>query len=251
MAPDPGKYDRKGTLIAAALTVGLHLAALLFCNFSGFKYIYPPPEEKSILIDFTDDKPLVTKTPSKPSPAHAPEPVDGAQAETSHAKPNDVPDTQPVPDGDVETPSKVDPQPAKEEPKEEEIIDTRALFRGGKSVSQSADTSSVRAGRPDAGTSGDSRYPGKGDWSLDGRRLDGKLPSPAYTSQETGTVVVRIWVNMYGSVEKAEVIGEKTTVTNKQLWQASREAALSTRFKQDINHPELQEGSITYVFSLK
>lgn len=251
MNGNPQKYDRKASVLAICLTVAIHLGALLFCNFSGFKYIYPPPEEKSILIDFTEEAPLVTKNESKPAPAPAVRSEETVPAPAKQSVVESVGEKAPSNEGDVEVPAKMENKPVTEP--EEEIIDTRALFRGGKSSTQttSADTTARSKGLPNGRNGGEGVAEGTGNWSLEGRRIEGRLPSPTYSGGETGTVVIRIWVDMYGSVEKAEVVGDKTTVTSKQLWQAAREAALKTRFRQDINHPELQEGSITYVFSLR
>lgn len=85
---------------------------------------------------------------------------------------------------------------------------------------------------------------------LKGRSVDGALPRPAYNVQESGTVVVTIWVDNYGKVQKAVAGADGTTATDKRLWAAARKAAMETHFSMDSDAPALQQGSITYVFSL-
>lgn len=87
---------------------------------------------------------------------------------------------------------------------------------------------------------------------LEGRTIDkGGLKKPSYTTQKSGTVVVDIWVDQYGKVQKAVPGGEGTTVKDKELWNAARKAALETGFNMDANAPALQHGAITYIFNLR
>ncbi len=79
----------------------------------------------------------------------------------------------------------------------------------------------------------------------------GALPSPAYKVQEAGKVVVKIWVDQYGKVVKAQAGVEGTTATDKTLWNAARAAALGAQFNMKADAPTMQEGTITYIFNLK
>ena len=83
---------------------------------------------------------------------------------------------------------------------------------------------------------------------LAGRRVDGTLPKPGYEVEASGKVVVKIWVNQYGEVEKAQAGVEGTTATDKTLWQAAYKAAMVAHFNMDASAPALQEGTITYIF---
>jgi len=85
---------------------------------------------------------------------------------------------------------------------------------------------------------------------LKGRNVVGTLPRPAYGVQESGTVVVTVWVDQYGNVTKALAGAEGTTVTSTELWTAARNAAMKTHFNQKANAPALQQGTITYIFTL-
>lgn len=74
------------------------------------------------------------------------------------------------------------------------------------------------------------------------------LMKPACELQESGIVVVKIWVDQYGQVTKAVAGADGTTAKDQTLWAASRKAALDTHFNMDGEAPVLQEGMITYVF---
>ena len=51
------KEAKVSTTTGIVLTVAVHLVVLLSCAFTGLKYIYPPPEEQTFLIDFEEDEP--------------------------------------------------------------------------------------------------------------------------------------------------------------------------------------------------
>ena len=76
------------------------------------------------------------------------------------------------------------------------------------------------------------------------------LPVPDYNAKESGTIVVDIWVDNYGNVTKAESGAEGTTLTNKSLLLAARNAAMKAHFSQKADAPALQKGTITYIYTL-
>ena len=79
---------------------------------------------------------------------------------------------------------------------------------------------------------------------LTGRSINGALPS--FFSDKTGTVVVDIWVDNYGLVQKAEAGAEGTTVTDSELWSKARSSAMRTSFNMSADAPAMQKGTITY-----
>lgn len=89
-------------------------------------------------------------------------------------------------------------------------------------------------------------------FELEGRMI-GKtgLKKPMCTVNESGKVVVDIWVDQSGKVVKAIPGAEGTTISSNQAWSASRTAALETMFNRKSDAPALQRGSITYSFNLK
>lgn len=62
---------------------------------------------------------------------------------------------------------------------------------------------------------------------LDGRSVNGTLPIPKSTGVQAGNVVVEIWVDNYGSVQKAIAGANGTTTQDRQAWEVARKAALS------------------------
>lgn len=89
-----------------------------------------------------------------------------------------------------------------------------------------------------------------GSFNLNGRTLrGGGLPSPAYTSQVEGRIVIEITVNPRGNVINA-VIGKGTNIDDAPLRKSAIEAARQAQFNsiQGINN---QSGTITYRYSLK
>lgn len=86
--------------------------------------------------------------------------------------------------------------------------------------------------------------------TLKGRKVAGVLPLPESTIQAEGIVVVTIWVDQYGTVQKATAGVEGTTLVDTNAWAAARKAALGAHFNTDAKAPALQEGTITYIFTI-
>ena len=111
-------------------------------------------------------------------------------------------------------------------------------------------SATFKAGQPDGNTD-KGQTTGAPNAHLKGRNVVGTLPRPAYRVQESGTVVVTVWVDQYGTVKKAQAGADGTTVTNTELWTAARNAAMNTKFNLKADAPALQQGTITYIFTLK
>lgn len=250
--------ERNSVITGLALTVALHICAILLVSFTGLTYLYPPPQETSMLIDFEENEEIVQEIVRGKEPrseevdrSRPVELVQRSESPVSEARENLTPETKPDTFGDVET---QEPE-RKEEPK----LDPRASFPGmakkdtSLTAQHSANDNSLayKAGQP-AGNTSKGNTDDKPNAHLEGRSVDkAGLKRPAYTIQESGTVVVSIWVDQYGNVQKATPGAAGTTVTNKTLWAAARNAAMETHFTQSADAPALQEGTITYVFKLK
>lgn len=86
---------------------------------------------------------------------------------------------------------------------------------------------------------------------LSDRSVIGTLPKSVCNIQACGKVVVRIWVNQYGAVQKVIPGAEGTTVTDQTLWNAARNAAKKAHFTMSSDAPAFQGGgTITYVFTM-
>jgi len=246
----------KAKLIGFIVTVLFHGALLSVCVSSGLKYIYPPPEEKSMVIEFDEDfqEPIDIETGREPR-GEDPQPekevvlVKRAESPVQASKPNVAEETKVDEVGDVEVP----------EPPREKEINKRALFSSAMN-SQKKDTLEQQTARrvSDALSSGHSSgnttngsQEGTPSVKLAGRNVDGSLPLPSYNVNDGGRVVVRIQVNRKGEVVSAIPGDIGTTTTSARLRDAAKQAALRARFNVASNAPELQEGTITYNFRLR
>lgn len=79
---------------------------------------------------------------------------------------------------------------------------------------------------------------------LAGRSVNGTLPT--FSSDKAGKIIVQIWVDNYGSVQKAIAGAEGTTVTDKELCEQARKAALNAHFNMSADAPVMQEGVIIF-----
>lgn len=250
--------EKAGRRAGAILTVVAHAAAILVVSGSGMKYLYPPPGEMSMLIDFQELEELPEQIPSSVQPrseeVDLTAPVELVQQSRSpevSKAPNLTPATVPDDFGDVpvDTP----------EPREEPKLDPRASFPGmarkdtslTASHTASESTPEYKAGQSQGNTTS-GRTDTKPNAHLVGRKvIDKNMPVPVYNVQESGTVVVTIRVDQYGNVQSAIAGADGTTVTDRTLWAAARKAAMETHFNMSADAPALQEGTITYVFKLK
>lgn len=254
------EQDKRARLSGLAVTVAVHALAAVFCVTAGLKYLDPPPPETSFLIDFEEEiqeleKPDPAKVGRQPQaeevdPTKPVELVQKAESPYVSDRPNKTPATKPDTHGDVAVST---PQ-QKEEPK----LDPRASFPG---MSQQDDKATAphaaseasegfKAGQPD-GNAKEGRTTGNANAQLKGRTVVGTLPKPSYNAQLEGTVVVQVKVDQYGNVTEAIPGIEGTTVTDKNLWNAARSAAMKAHFNMSADAPVIQTGTITYKFKLQ
>ena len=83
---------------------------------------------------------------------------------------------------------------------------------------------------------------------LSDNRLAAKKIKPKYSCQESGKVIVRVWVNREGVTIKAEAGVRGTTESASCLLEEAKSAALRTTWTPYFNAPEVQIGQITYNF---
>jgi len=234
------KEADKGTagLTGILLTVALHGGLIVLLSSAGLKYISPPPAESSFVLEFEDEAEMEEEEEIIPEVVRA------------------------LPDVRTETRIPKAENPKMDEPAEkvqDSGLDPRASFPGmaKNKPEATAETSPDEGSAADTlaagikGNSTDGRSDGTPNAVLKGRNTYGIVPKPAYNVQEEGTVVVEIWVDNYGNVAKAVPGGDGTTVSNKTLNAAAREAALKTHFNMSADAPALQQGTITYIFKLK
>ena len=251
--------EKNARVTGILATLALHALALVLLLCSGLNYLDPPPPERtSLLIEFEEEvaaeKPVSTSIGRQPQAQEVDieKPVELVQkADSPHVndRPNTTPETKPDAHGDVEVPT-----PPVEEPK----LDPRASFPGMSKKDSDATTphsasepgEGFKAGQPDGNTR-EGKTEGSANAHVKGRTVIGSLPKPSYATQLEGIVVVQVKVDQYGNVTEAVAGAEGTTVTDKTLWSAARNAAMKAHFNMDANAPAVQTGTITYIFKLK
>lgn len=254
------EQERQGKMSRAAgavLTVFMHLCLLACFFLTGFKYLDPPPPEKTpILIEF--DEPEISKPKQswngarpqveKPDPAKDIKLVQNSEAPLEGSKSNEAPEATVDDFGDVDV----------HEPEREKPIDRRALFTAADNKTdkdtlapQTARELSdqLKAGHA-SGNIKNGATSGEPNARLVGRTTIGRLPAPEYNVQAAGKVVVQIWVDQYGKVQKAVISATGTTATDRKLWNAARAAAMEAQFNMKADAPAMQEGTITYIFKI-
>lgn len=247
-------FDKVGKRVGIIFTVLIHVG-LLFVSFkAGLKYIYPPPEEIGILLEFEQEEPKPIRVTTgiepraeKANPDEEIRLVQRSEAPVTGTEASSGVETTVGTEGDVEVPEPPRPKP----------IDRRALFSTAKNkkdtlAPQVAERASddLRAGHPQGNTvvGGTDGTPSA---KLEGRTIMGNLPIPEYGVEASGKVVVRILVDQYGKVTNATPGAKGTTVQDATLWEAAKKAALEARFNISQSAPVVQEGTITYIFTLQ
>lgn len=96
----------------------------------------------------------------------------------------------------------------------------------------------------------DDDSPINGIFQLSGRKLL-QHPYVAYNTQEEGKVIVSIVVDREGKVIKAIGGAKGSTTTSEFLINIAEKSALDAQFNADMNAPDEQVGTLTFVFRLK
>lgn len=87
-------------------------------------------------------------------------------------------------------------------------------------------------------------------YRLEDRYVIGKVELPEHLGAQGGQITVNVFVNQYGTVKKTSV-ADGATITDPEVIESVRKAALKTDFNSNYDAPELVEGTITYTFKKK
>ena len=89
-------------------------------------------------------------------------------------------------------------------------------------------------------------------YRIEDRYVRYDIEKPELKGDEVGNVVISILVNCSGDVNSAK-LKSATGITNEEVIEACKKAALKTKFNYDPNHDydKKQPGTITYTFSAK
>lgn len=255
------RQTRLSRAAGAGLAAAVHAVVLSCACLGGMTYLDPPPPEREeILIDFDDFEAEVRKPERnwsrtrvkspEPDRTRPDETVKMAKAQFEGKTQNVAKEATVGPDGDVEV---------KEPPREKEI-NRRALFHAAENREEKDTLAPQTARTPGdeldtghaAGNVERGKISGEPNARLEGRSVVGHLARPAYNVQKEGTVVVRIAVDQNGRVTEAVPGVDGTTVTDRTLWNAARNAAMDARFTKTTDVTKMKQfGTITYIFKLK
>lgn len=241
------------------LTVAVHVIVVLCFVFSGFRYVWPPPQEK-ILIAFEDIDDLeLEETPPEFRGETASEDVDidkpvnevrQAESPLTSSTRNDATASRPTPSGDVEIPA------TQETPLDPKAIfpghnkrDTSNTSQGAKEPSGSL-TPGQPTGGPDGALDGDANAHVSG-WKVNKK---GDLGRPG--KNKKGIVVVEITIDDKGNVINARVTtkpdsdGRVTDTFDPELTSLAVKAAQQFTFTPTSNQRS-KVGTVTCRFNLK
>ncbi len=233
-------------LIGLIVSIVAHGLLILCLLLMGLRYPDPPPPELGVEMDMGEFSDVGTDS------EHAAEGGEDLSSESSYANDDNNELTQQS--EDVPLTSKKTPSPTKNKKKpkdnvkpqsEETKIDQNALFTKGRVKKGSGGSTGVGegSGKGSGGEGGGSGI----SFSLAGRGSK-SLPLPTATSSENGSIVVEIRVDQEGNVVFAKAVWKGTTLTDTNLWRRCEQAAKKSKFTAKPDAPELQKGTITYIF---
>lgn len=250
--------------VAAVVVYAAVCAVVMFLTYT----ITLPEPEIGMIVDFgTGDEGMGEEDPAvsdvDPAPvASPPQPQDDPE-QVMTTEQDDAPEVAPPPRPTTTTPR---PEPSREPtpapptpapPAPERTVDSRALFpgrtEGGQAASQGNTDAQGNQGTTEGSPAGGANEGGSGvaGFSLDGRRVVGSWPLPAYNVDVEGRVVISITVNAAGAVTGAAYQMSGSTTNNATLREAARAAAMRARFTpREDGSDAPQTGTITYIFRL-
>lgn len=233
-------------LIGIGVSIAVHGLAISLLLILGLRYPDPPPPELGVEMDLGEFSDIGADT------EHAAE--GGEDVSLGETIPDEevgevTQDAEDVPlvSKKTENKQKKPKQEPVAKPKEnkEPEINQNALFKGG------------RVKKGSGGDAGEGKGDGKGSggdgagsgtsFSLAGRGAK-SLGKPSSTSKETGSVVVEIRVNQDGDVVSAKAVLRGTTLLDTNIWRLCEQAAKKSKFAANHDAPEVQKGTITYIF---
>ena len=87
-------------------------------------------------------------------------------------------------------------------------------------------------------------------YRLEDRYNRSRIYEPEFLGNEIGVVILTIYVDYSGDVKSAK-LKSANGITNEEVIEACKKAALRTDFNIDVSSNDLKVGTITYIFSVK
>jgi hypothetical protein len=243
--------NNKRTIISVVVTLLFHSILLLILVSMGLKYPDPPPAEIGVEMDLGSLEDSGNAMMGELGGSDASNPIhDISEAAEDYAsqttddvalttKPTTKPSSKPSTQETAQT-------------SKEETINPNALFQRGKVKNTGSGQGDGKGdGQGDGNDGGGGTgFDGTGSghtFSLAGRGSK-NLGLPPSKTDDVGSIVVTIWVNPEGNVDRAVAGARGTTIDNRSLWRHCENAAMRSKFSAAPNAPMQQKGTITYKF---
>lgn len=182
------------------------------------------PEEKSerkVAADKSEKKSIAKPAASKSAASKpAEKPVAAKQVTKSAAA---QPDEKPAPTGVVSFINEL-------------VGDAQEEYRAAKKANQNAPKKAVVP-----------ILKVKSSYRMEDRYVGYKVYEPQELGSAEGIVKLDITINYSGDVKSAK-LNSASTITDEEVIEACKKAALKTRFNYNYDAPKLQQGTITYTF---
>lgn len=181
------------------------------------------PEEKSernVAADKSEKKLSAKPAASKPSASKLAEKPVAAKQETKSAAAK--PDEKPAPTGVVSFINEL-------------VGDAQEEYRAAKKANENAPKKAVVT-----------RLKVKSSYRMEDRYSYG-VDNPQELGNAEGIVKLDITIDIYGQVKSAK-LNSASTITDEEVIEACKKAALKTMFNLNSDAPKLQQGTITYTF---
>ncbi len=238
--------DKKRCLISAGITFGVCGIGVVLLLVLGLRYPDPPPPELGVELDAGQFSDVGTDY------EHAPEGGEDVSSENSVSD-NELSEvTQQAEDVPLHSKPSKAKKPKTKQPvvkpdvkPSEPQIDQNALFPNGKVMQVTGGSAGVGNGSG-TGSGGDGKGSGT-SFSLDGRGSK-TLSKPKASTSDVGNIVVEIKVDPEGNVVSAKAGVRGTTLWDTNLFRLCEQAAKRSKFTAKPDAPELQKGTITYIF---
>ena len=255
----------KNKVIAGIVTAVVHAIIVVLLFVLCFRTPLPLPGEAGVEVDmgmFAEVNEVASQQVNEATSQQVNETTSQHDEENILSEDEDVPMIEEVKD-EKEAEEVKDVEEVEEVKEVEEevlpVVNKRALFQVSPNNSDATITENSTNAEGDLGNPNGlkdiDRYDGHGGsgggpaYDLGGRGAKSIL-SPSREFAEEGKVVVDIWVDKKGRVTRAE-IGKGTTVTDSNMRESARQAAMSSLFVEDKDASDIQKGTITYTFIIR
>ena len=182
------------------------------------------PEEKferKVAADKSEKKSIAKPAASKPVASKSAEKPVTAKQETKSAAAQ--PDEKPAPTGVVSFINEL-------------VGDAQEEYRAAKKANENAPKKAVVP-----------RLKVKSSYRMEDRYVGYKVYEPQELGNAEGIVKLDITISTIGQVNSAK-LNSASTITDEEVIEACKKAALKTDFNLNLDAPKLQQGTITYTF---